>query len=137
MSQEPLPVFIAHGLTKTCRTGEVEAHTLRGVDPEIYESEFVVLLGPSGSGKSTLLNILGGLAPAVAVLVAQARAALSQARQGAMPGVRWDIRAPVAGRVLKVLHECEGDVPLGEPLLELGDPADLEVVVDVLTIDAL
>ncbi|MEW6613097.1 MAG: efflux RND transporter periplasmic adaptor subunit [Pseudomonadota bacterium] len=69
--------------------------------------------------------------------VAQARAALSQARQGAMPGVRWDIRAPVAGRVLKVLHESEGDVPLGEPLLELGDPADLEVVVDVLTTDAL
>ena len=34
---------------------------MRDLDLEIFEGEFVVLLGPSGSGKSTLLNILGGL----------------------------------------------------------------------------
>ena len=34
---------------------------LRSLDLEVYEGEFLVLLGPSGSGKSTLLNILGGL----------------------------------------------------------------------------
>ncbi|MGE4092740.1 MAG: ABC transporter ATP-binding protein [Candidatus Binatia bacterium] len=61
MSLQPVPVFIARNLTKTYRMGEVEVHALRGVDLEIYEGEFVVLLGPSGSGKSTLLNILGGL----------------------------------------------------------------------------
>ncbi|HUL63509.1 MAG TPA: ABC transporter ATP-binding protein [Burkholderiaceae bacterium] len=55
------PVFVARGLTKVYRMGEVEVHALRGVDLDIYGSEFVVLLGPSGSGKSTLLNILGGL----------------------------------------------------------------------------
>jgi putative ABC transport system ATP-binding protein len=54
-------VFVARQLTKIYRLGEVEVHALRGVDVEIYEGEFVVLLGPSGSGKSTLLNILGGL----------------------------------------------------------------------------
>jgi putative ABC transport system ATP-binding protein len=54
-------VFQATGITKVYHMGEVAVHALRGVDLELTESEFVVLLGPSGSGKSTLLNILGGL----------------------------------------------------------------------------
>ena len=54
-------VFEARGLTKVYRVGEVEVHALRGVDIDLYDGEFAVLLGPSGSGKSTLLNILGGL----------------------------------------------------------------------------
>jgi putative ABC transport system ATP-binding protein len=49
------------GVEKTYLMGEVEVHALRGVDFELCEAEFVVLLGASGSGKSTLLNILGGL----------------------------------------------------------------------------
>ena len=54
-------VFHAERLTKTYRMGDVEVQALRSVDLDLYEGEFVVLLGPSGSGKSTLLNILGGL----------------------------------------------------------------------------
>ena len=60
MSGDP-PVFEARAITKVYRMGEVEVHALRGVTLELFESEFLVLLGPSGSGKSTLLNILGGL----------------------------------------------------------------------------
>ena len=57
----PEAVFEARALTKVYHVGEVEVHALRGVDLDLYEGEFAVLLGPSGSGKSTLLNILGGL----------------------------------------------------------------------------
>ncbi|MFA6034079.1 MAG: ABC transporter ATP-binding protein [Myxococcota bacterium] len=56
-----MTVFSARGLTKVYVMGEVEVHALRGLDFDLYQGEFVVLLGPSGSGKSTLLNILGGL----------------------------------------------------------------------------
>ncbi|NOT53630.1 MAG: HlyD family efflux transporter periplasmic adaptor subunit [Deltaproteobacteria bacterium] len=49
----------------------------------------------------------------------------------------WEIHAPVLGRVLRVFQESEGVVTLGTPLLEIADPADLEVVVDVLTTDAV
>jgi putative ABC transport system ATP-binding protein len=54
-------VFHARQITKVYHMGEVAVHALRGVDLDLFEGEFVVLLGPSGSGKSTLLNILGGL----------------------------------------------------------------------------
>ena len=57
----PPVVFHLRRLTKTYAMGEVEVQALRSVDLDLYEGEFVVLLGPSGSGKSTLLNILGGL----------------------------------------------------------------------------
>jgi putative ABC transport system ATP-binding protein len=54
-------IFHARGLTKTYAMGELEVRALQGVDLDLFEREFVVILGPSGSGKSTLLNILGGL----------------------------------------------------------------------------
>jgi HlyD family secretion protein len=47
------------------------------------------------------------------------------------------LRAPVAGRVLKVHHESEGAVSTGEELLEIGDPCALEVEVDVLSADSV
>ncbi len=54
-------VFRAVDIAKTYKMGELEVHALRGVNLELFEHEFIVLLGASGSGKSTLLNILGGL----------------------------------------------------------------------------
>jgi putative ABC transport system ATP-binding protein len=54
-------IFRARALAKIYVMGEIEVHALRNVDLDIYDGEFIVLLGPSGSGKSTLLNILGGL----------------------------------------------------------------------------
>ncbi len=54
-------VFLTKEVTKNYQMGEVTVRALRGVDVELHEGQFVVLLGASGSGKSTLLNILGGL----------------------------------------------------------------------------
>jgi HlyD family secretion protein len=47
------------------------------------------------------------------------------------------LRAPVSGRVLRVLRESEGVVRAGEALLEIGDPDALEIVVDLLSADAV
>lgn len=50
---------------------------------------------------------------------------------------RVAIRAPVTGSVLKVHRKSEGVLGAGTPLIELGDPAALEVAVDVLSFDAV
>jgi len=47
-----------------------------------------------------------------------------------------EITSPVAGQVLKVFQESEGVVQGGTPIVELGDPSALEIVVDVLSQDA-
>ena len=54
-------ILRARGLVKHFKMGEVTVKALDGVDFEIYEGEFIVILGPSGSGKSTLLNMIGGM----------------------------------------------------------------------------
>jgi len=47
------------------------------------------------------------------------------------------IRSPVTGRVLKVIQESENVVQPGTPLIDIGDPLDLEVVADLLSTDAV
>lgn len=48
-----------------------------------------------------------------------------------------DVLSPVSGRVLRVLQKSAGIVAAGTPLLEVGEPGALEVVVDLLTTDAV
>lgn len=47
------------------------------------------------------------------------------------------IHAPVSGKVLRILHESEGVVAAGHPLVEVGDPGQLEVLADFLSTDAV
>ena len=58
---ERVVLFSAVEVSKWYQMGEVKVQALTSVNLQLYEGEFVVLLGASGSGKSTLLNILGGL----------------------------------------------------------------------------
>ncbi len=51
--------------------------------------------------------------------------------------IRTDILAPVSGKVLRVLEEHERVVAAGAPLLELGDLTQLELVIDILSTDAV
>ncbi len=49
------------GLKKTYVLDDMEVEALRGVDLEIEDGGFIVIVGRSGSGKTTLLRILAGL----------------------------------------------------------------------------
>jgi len=66
----------------------------------------------------------------------QARIAIRTFSSGGSTQRSWEIKSPVAGKVLKLNQESEGVVQAGTPLLEIGNPANLEVVVDLLTEDA-
>lgn len=79
------------------------------------------------------------LAVRVAAQEAAAARALLATFDGASRGKEreLEIKTPAPGRVLRVLQENAGVVAPGTPLLEIGDPTSLEVVVDVLTSDAV
>lgn len=54
-----MKVIELKNLKKTYHLEKLDVPVLHGIDLEISQGEFVVIMGPSGSGKSTLLNILG------------------------------------------------------------------------------
>lgn len=54
-------ILSMRNIVKRYKMGDEEQTVLRGIDFEVYEGEFVAVLGPSGSGKSTLMNIIGCL----------------------------------------------------------------------------
>jgi HlyD family secretion protein len=74
---------------------------------------------------------------AVARADQEVRIARARLQQPAAAGATVTVTAPVSGVVLRVLRKSESVVPVGEPLLEIGDPAALEVVADVLSSDAV
>jgi putative ABC transport system ATP-binding protein len=55
------PVIQLDNIQKTYQSGEVEVKAVRGVSLDIFQGEFVALMGASGSGKSTMMNTLGCL----------------------------------------------------------------------------
>jgi HlyD family secretion protein len=73
--------------------------------------------------------------------VARAEHELQLARARLRPssggGATVDVVAPVDGVVLKRIRESAMVVPIGDPLLEIGDPGSLEIVSDLLSTDAV
>ena len=62
MQRQDEPLMRLRGIRKSFNIGlENELEILHGLDMDIYEGEFVALVGQSGSGKSTLMNIIGAL----------------------------------------------------------------------------
>jgi HlyD family secretion protein len=70
---------------------------------------------------------------------AQARLiAPEEAWKGEVPvGCCVTVRAPVSGRVLRLMQESERVIAAGTPLVEIGDPENLELVVELLSADAV
>ena len=116
------------------------------------EAERQAALGPSGATSIQAIEQaeydLRGKREALmsarfAARVAEHEARVAEAALGRLgpQGVRGDeqleVRAPIGGQVLNVFRQSEGVVRSGAELLEVGDPQALEIVVDVLTGDAV
>lgn len=76
------------------------------------------------------------------VRVAGHQLEMARAALGRVDGENGDVEqmevtSPIDGAVLRVIQESGGVVNAGTPLLEVGDPAHLEIAVDVLTSDAV
>jgi HlyD family secretion protein len=70
--------------------------------------------------------------------VAQAKAALQQVQNpGAEPAPSLTITAPISGFVLNVMEESARVVAAGTPLMEVGDPHDMEAEIELLSSDAV
>jgi len=62
VSKNTAPVVVSvRDVTRVYRTGNEVVHALRGITVDIFQGEYVSIMGPSGSGKSTLFNMIGGL----------------------------------------------------------------------------
>jgi HlyD family secretion protein len=58
-------------------------------------------------------------------------------RQGTTGACSFDVRSPESGQVLKLIAESEQPIAMGAPVMEIGNPANLELVVDLLSSDAV
>lgn len=108
----------------------------------VYETgglalEIVEQAGLAAASAAQLLEAAREGQRAADAEVDAARALLMGANADASGSRGVVVRAPVAGRVLRVLEKSERVVTAGTPLVELGNAGGLEVVIDVLSEDAV
>ena len=61
MMKKKDPIISLKNIVKEFQSGENRVRVLKGIDLDIFEGEFLVILGESGCGKTTMLNIIGGM----------------------------------------------------------------------------
>ncbi len=94
------PILSAARLAKSYVADGVQTHVLLGVDLEIREGDFTVLMGPSGSGKSTLLYCLSGMDAPTAGEVRFRGKLISGAKESELA----ELRAQSFGFVFQAAH---------------------------------
>ena len=83
-------VMSLRDITREFQNGDIVTKVLKGVNLDVYEGEFLVLLGESGCGKSTLLNIIGGMDSATSGTFEYLGQDLSNATQQQLTDFRRD-----------------------------------------------
>ena len=61
MNKLKKPIIKLRNVCRNFKVGDSEVHALKNLALEVYEGEFVSIMGPSGSGKSTAVNMVGCL----------------------------------------------------------------------------
>jgi len=107
----------------------------------VHDHDGELSVGPALRLGIPLFDQRGGERARAAALLSRAEYELKLARARlqapAAGGRAVEITAPVSGVVLKRLRESESVVPVGEPLLEIGEPSRIEIVADFLSTDAV
>ncbi|WP_395647895.1 efflux RND transporter periplasmic adaptor subunit [Terricaulis sp.] len=140
------PALLDARVTAEARAGVAAAQAgVRAAEADLdlaqREQARVAQLARAGFASAAALdNANAGLSSARANALAR-RAELARARAAAGEGMSRQgaaarVRAPAAGRVLRLLQESETVVTPGAPLMEIGDPGELEVVAEFLSQDA-
>jgi HlyD family secretion protein len=108
------------------------------VSDKVYDRAVVEELTAQTAVERARANITvqqGNLESARAALIHSGSSPSSPGEQGISCCV--ETRAPASGKILRVMTESQQVVQAGMPLAEIGDPADIEITVDLLSRDAV
>lgn len=117
---------------RLARDGTVSRRSLEKAEAEFAAAEAALAAARDGLGARE-----AQLEAARAQLIQPGIVQSAEAAAAASETCCVHVAAPAGGRVLAVLQESEAVVRAGQPLLEVGDPRDLEVQVDLLSSDAV
>lgn len=121
--------FAANDLERARRLSD--AHAIAKADVERAELAYNTAAAQLATARAAFQAKGFDLTTARALLIDPGRGAAAPQR------LRIPLLAPVSGRILRVLHESESSVAAGTPLLEIGDTRLLEIVVDLISEDAV